>query len=98
MEGINLAMGGCRILKALGVMIKSSQTYLPVEANGTDEHYGAFKVSFKDTQMIWEREGDGLHVTVRMERATKLPKSTADKFVGLWNLKDFEKKVLPKSH
>ena len=71
---------------------KSSQTYLPVETNGIDEHYGAFKVSVKDTQMIWERKEDGLHVTVKLERTTKLPKSTADKFVGLWNLKDVLKK------
>jgi hypothetical protein len=71
---------------------KSSQTYLPVEANGFDDHYGAFKVSFKDTQMIWEREEDGLHVTVKLERITKLPKSTADNFIGLWNLKEPLKK------
>ena len=67
---------------------KSRKSYLPVETNGLEDRYGEFSVTFKDAQMIWEREEDGLHVTVKLERITKLPKATADVFVGLWNLKD----------
>jgi hypothetical protein len=67
---------------------KQARSYSSSEANGLVDNYGAFKVSFKDSAMIWERQEDGLQVTVKLERIKKLPKSTADFLVGIWNLKE----------
>jgi|SRR5688572_20307144 len=67
---------------------KLARSYSSFETNGIVDNYGAFKVSFKDSAMIWEREEDGLPVTVKLERIKKLPKSTADFLVGIWNLKE----------
>ena len=52
---------------------KSRNSYLPVETNGLEDKYGAFSVTFKNAQMVWEREEDGLHVSMKLERITKLP-------------------------
>ena len=64
----------------------NNKTYLPVETNGILDEYGAFKVSFKDKTMLWERKEEGDRVIVTLQRIDILPKSTADHLVGIWDL------------
>ncbi len=66
----------------------NSHFFIPEETNGIKEPYGGFHVSFKEGNMIWQREEDGMPVTVTLVPIRKLPKSTADKIVGLWDLND----------
>lgn len=63
-----------------------SHNYLPTETNGILDPFGAFKVSFEDGNMIWERDEEGMLVTVKLQRIKELPKAPADKVVGLWQL------------
>lgn len=65
-----------------------SKTFLPNETNGIKEPYGAFLVSFNGKNMMWQREEDGMLVTVSLKPIEKMPKSTADEIVGLWDLTD----------
>lgn len=67
---------------------KKTRAYLPKETQGTviDDEAGAFTVNFKDDKMIWEREEEGMKVTVMLHKISQLPKSTADEMIGLWNL------------
>eukprot|EP00764_Aduncisulcus_paluster_P005227 gnl/Carplike_NY0171/1877_a2546_676.p1 GENE.gnl/Carplike_NY0171/1877_a2546_676~~gnl/Carplike_NY0171/1877_a2546_676.p1 ORF type:complete len:236 (+),score=-9.57 gnl/Carplike_NY0171/1877_a2546_676:30-737(+) len=67
----------------------NSHSFLPDETNGIKEPYGAFQVSFDGKNMIWHREEDGMPVKVTLVPIEKLPKSTADKIVGLWDLTQF---------
>lgn len=71
-----------------------SHNYLPIETNGIVDPFGAFKVSFEDGNMIWERDEEGMLVTIELERINKLPKSPADKVVGLWQLTDISREGL----
>ena len=63
--------------------------YSPLETNGIIDEFGGFKVSFQHEQMIWERDEDGERVIVLLQEITKIPKSTSDILVGIWNLKEF---------
>jgi hypothetical protein len=67
---------------------KTHNTYLPTERNGLVDKYGAFKVMFEGSQMSWERMEDGDQVLVRLKRIEELPKSPADRLVGVWDLKE----------
>ncbi len=66
----------------------NSHFFIPEETKGIKEPYGGFQVSFKEGNMIWQREEEGMPVTVTLVPIRKLPKSTADKIVGLWDLND----------
>ena len=68
-----------------------SHQFLPTETNGILDPFGAFKVSFEDGSMIWERDEEGMRVIVKLNRVKELPKSTADKVVGLWQLVDINR-------
>ena len=65
---------------------KKSETYLAVETNGIKDEFGAFKVSFSGKQMVWHRNEEDMQVVVILEKVSKMPKSTADQLVGLWDL------------
>ena len=67
---------------------KSKKLYTPVETNGIKDEFGPFTVEFKNNSMTWLREEEGMIVTVSLEKINKLPKSTADRMVGLWDLQD----------
>ena len=69
----------------------STRSYTPAETNGIIDPYGPFKVSFKNQNMIWEREEDGSPVIVTLRKAAALPRSTADKLVGVWDLANLTK-------
>jgi hypothetical protein len=70
---------------------KETNTFLPVEKNGIKDPSGPFQVNLSVNKMIWEREEEGMVVTVILEPIEKLPKSTADELIGLWDLKDVMK-------
>lgn len=63
--------------------------FRPVEDNGIIDPYGPFTVRFQeeDEAMIWQRQEDGMEVTVFLHKIDKLPMSPADKLRGLWDLK-----------
>jgi hypothetical protein len=66
---------------------QQTRLYRPVETNGIIDQFGAFKISFQNDAMTWEREEEGEKVVVRLQRIEELPKATADILVGLWSLK-----------
>jgi hypothetical protein len=70
---------------------KKTKLFLPIETNLKDP-YGGFNVRLSKNQMFWERSEDGEVVKVKLVRINKLPKSTADLLVGLWDLKEITKK------
>lgn len=65
-----------------------SHQFSPTETNGILDKFGAFRVSFEEGNMLWERDEEGMLVTVKLNRVEELPKATADKVVGLWQLTD----------
>ncbi|WP_276371122.1 hypothetical protein [Chryseolinea sp. H1M3-3] len=67
---------------------KANNSFLPTETNGIKDPYGAFKVSYLKDEMIWERAEDEMTVRVKLQRTSRLPKSTGDLLVGLWDLKE----------
>ena len=70
---------------------KKSNLYSPVETNGLKDEFGPFTVEFKDNTMTWLRDEEGRIVTVSLEKIDKMPKSTADDLIGLWDLSDIIK-------
>lgn len=52
---------------------------------GADE-FGAFKISFLNHQMYWERMENGEKVVVALSRIDSLPLSPKDKVIGNWEL------------
>lgn len=80
--------GGIQNAEGTWTFEKQTKKFLPVETNGLKDPYGGFSVTFKEDHMVWERDEEGEHVTVSLEKTTKLPKSPADLLVGLWDLKD----------
>jgi hypothetical protein len=67
---------------------KTHNTFLATERNGLVDKYGAFKVTLNSSQMSWERKEDGDQLVVRLKRIEELPKSPADRLVGVWDLKE----------
>ncbi len=65
-----------------------ASTFFPSETNGIKEPFGAFHVSVNGKNMIWQRMEGGMNVKVTLAPINKLPKSTADQIVGLWDLTD----------
>lgn len=66
-----------------------TNTYLPSETNGLKDPFGAFKISFEGKEtMRWERDEEGMPVIVTLTRTEKMPRSTADILVGVWDLTD----------
>jgi hypothetical protein len=63
-----------------------NKTFTLVETSGIKDEFGAFKISFEPDQMIWQRDEEGELVMVKLERITKIPKSTSDILVGIWSL------------
>ena len=63
-----------------------SRVFSPKETNGILESYGGFKVDQEGNNMTWQREEDGMQVTVSLKRIEELPMSPADHAVGLWDL------------
>lgn len=70
---------------------KERSLFSPTEANGLVDEFGPFTVEFTNTGMNWLREEKGMIVTVTLEKIEEMPKSTADKVVGLWNLESILK-------
>lgn len=62
-----------------------------VDPNGLADEFGPFEVAFEAEKMTWRRMEEGMPVTVILEPIDKLPKSTADELIGLWDLISVEK-------
>lgn len=62
-----------------------------LDPNAFEDEYGPFSISFEAEKMFWMRMEEGMPVTVTLEPIDKLPKSTADNLVGLWDLIAAEK-------
>ena len=56
--------------------------------NGIVDDFGPFKVKLDGKTMTWQRQEDGMTVTVKLEKANEIPASHADLALGLWQLKD----------
>ena len=65
---------------------ENGKTFSPKETNGIRDMFGDFSVSFKNGKMLWQRDEDGSNVKVTLGRIQKMPKSTADMMVGLWDV------------
>ena len=65
---------------------KKTNEYKQGNTNGIRDEFGAFKVSFSDNKMAWERNEDGMDVVVTLSRISKMPMSPADSIAGLWDL------------
>jgi len=63
-------------------------TFTLMELHGLPDSFGGFKISFDYDRMIWERMEDTDQVIVKLKKIAALPESTADRLVGLWDLKE----------
>lgn len=70
---------------------KKKKLYAATETNGIKDEFGPFTVELKNNTMTWLREEEGMIVTVLLEKTDQMPKSTADRIVGLWDLFDITK-------
>lgn len=60
--------------------------YTPTDPLDIADEFGGFTVSFDGTKMLWEREEEGMPVTVTLRPVEKLPMSPADYLKGIWDL------------
>ena len=67
---------------------EKTKEYLPLNKYGVLDEFGAFKVSFSNKKMNWEREEEGVKVIVSLKKITSIPMATGDKLMGLWDLTD----------
>lgn len=67
---------------------EKQKTFLPKETNGLADPFGAFQVRMNDGEMIWEREEEGMTVTIIFKPISDLPKAPADRLTGLWELQE----------
>ncbi len=58
------------------------------DENSIEDDYGPFRVKFDENIMTWQRQEDGMSVSVSLMKVNALPLSHADKAVGLWKLVD----------
>ncbi len=70
---------------------KKKKLYAPIETNGIKDEFGPFTVELNNDTMTWLREEEGMIVTVELVKINRIPQSTADQIVGLWDLKDATK-------
>lgn len=70
---------------------KKAKAFEPKTSYGLIDPFGPFNVLETAGKMIWEREEEGMNVTVTLKRAEQLPKSPADWLVGMWGLRAAEK-------
>lgn len=65
---------------------ENGKSFSPKETNGIKDMFGEFAVDFKGGKMLWQRDENGEKVKVTLGRIQKMPKSTADMMVGLWDV------------
>lgn len=65
---------------------EETQAFSPQNENGISDEFGPFALGFEGKTMVWQREEEGMQVTVKLERIEELPRSTSDKLQGLWEL------------
>ena len=65
---------------------KKNNLYSTTETNGVKDEFGPFTVEVTTNKMTWLREEEGRIVTVSLEKIKKMPKSTSDELMGLWDL------------
>lgn len=57
-----------------------------VNTNGYTDPNGPFYVTMTDEGMMWERDEDGNHVVVLLERIDEVPPTPGDQLLGVWQL------------
>lgn len=68
-----------------------AQTIHPKVDGGIIDEFGPFKVWFEGETMKWQREEQGMEVTVTWQSIVSLPKAPADQVVGGWDLQEVKK-------
>ena len=64
-----------------------NNTLEPKETSGIEDTAGPFTISFPAKgKMQWQRQEEGMLVTISLEAISQLPKAPSDKLVGLWDL------------
>lgn len=71
---------------------EQNHTYESINKNGIADEFGPFSIHFEEEKMVWQRDEEGMDVTVTLSRIDELPKAPADLVQGLWDLEQvFEK-------
>ncbi|MEH0152996.1 hypothetical protein V6R21_02560 [Limibacter armeniacum] len=65
---------------------KQKEEFLPFNSKGEPDEFGAFKTSFEDGKMYWEREEEGMKVKVTLSPTTEMPMAPKDSIAGKWQL------------
>lgn len=65
---------------------EKQKAFLPKETNGLSDPFGAFQVSMNNGEMVWEREEEGMTVSIVLKPIEELPQAPADRLTGLWEL------------
>lgn len=74
------------------VFDEEESTLTMIIQTGFDDPFEPFSVAFpSEDVMIWNREEQGMQVTVTNRRVNEKPKAPADLVVGLWDLVSAEK-------
>lgn len=63
-----------------------TQTLLFANEQGEQDPAGPFQVSVSDDHMTWQREEEGLAVTVQLQHVAEKPLAPWDRLVGLWQV------------
>lgn len=76
--------------------VKTSK-FTPLDNLDIEDEFGGFLVSFSNGNMLWEREEEGMVVTITLLPIDNLPLSPADYLEGHWDLVEItenEKSIL----
>ena len=63
---------------------ESEQTLLFFDEAGEEDEYGPFKIEIGGGTMTWNREEDGMNVTVFLEQVDQVPVAPWDNVLGSW--------------
>jgi hypothetical protein len=74
---------------------KKNNAFEALDPNGIKDEFGPFTVSFLGKNMQWQRMEEGMKVIVTLKPIEQLPKATADRLKGLWDLCQAEKDGQP---
>jgi len=66
----------------------ASNSFTAHDSLDVKDNFGAFSLTFDDDKMNWQREEEGIEVTVKLTLIENLPLSPADYLEGVWKLKE----------
>ncbi len=67
---------------------ENQQTLLFFNDAGEEDEYGGFNINWDGDLMTWNREEDGMPVSVYLEQTDQIPLAPWDEMIGLWKRKD----------